>query len=92
MIKAVMNNIVGIEMQQSNVSAGGIIIPETAQREPQLYIKVLSVGPEVTDKNIQEGQIVLAHKHGGQAMMIDLQVYRIFKDTEIFAIYEGANV
>jgi len=85
-IIAVADKLVVELMETSNVTPGGLIIPETAQpQEPQRYGKVLSVGVEC-DKAIQEGDIVMFHASFGMDIIVDEKLMKVLGNTEVYAI------
>ncbi|GMO60099.1 MAG: co-chaperone GroES [Termitinemataceae bacterium] len=70
-------------------SAGGIIIPDTAQEKTQAG-KVIAVGPG-TEKDkitVSVGQKVMYDKYAGSAMKIDGQDCLIVRMQDIIAVIE----
>ena len=75
-------------------SAGGIIIPDTAQEKPQEG-KVISVGPGVRDDDgnyvkpdVKKGDRILYGKWSGNEVKLDGHDYLIMKETDIMGIVE----
>ncbi len=68
---------------------GGIIVPETAEREPQGYGRVLSFGEDIT--SVKEGDIVLFAKFGGQDVLIDQRVLKVLIYGEIYGVLVGVT-
>lgn len=68
-------------------TAGGIIIPDTAQEKPQKG-KVLAVGNGKPDEpmTVKEGDVVLYGKYAGTEIMVDGKNYLIMREADIFAI------
>ena len=75
-------------------TAGGIIIPDTAQEKPQEG-EVLSVGPGGRDEagkiikpDVKEGDHVLFAKWSGTEVKIDGQELLIMKESDILGVLE----
>jgi co-chaperonin GroES (HSP10) len=73
-----------IEVDQ--MTPGGLYIPNNVEKEPQAYGKVVSVGPEVKDKSIKEGSIIIAAKFGGMAIILDNKTYVVYMDKEVYGV------
>ena len=77
-------------------SAGGIIIPETAQEKPQQG-EVVAVGPgakndkgEIAPLDVKAGDRVLFGKWSGTEVKIDGEDLLIMKESDIMGILEGS--
>jgi len=77
-------------------SAGGIIIPDTAQEKPSQG-EVIAVGPGGRDEagklipiDIKVGDTVLFGKWSGTEVKIDGQELLIMKESDIMGIVEGS--
>ncbi|MBQ5491760.1 MAG: co-chaperone GroES [Treponema sp.] len=70
-------------------SAGGIIIPETAQEKTQ-QATVTAVGPGTEKEKItvKVGDVVLYDKYAGTNIKIDGDDYLILKNADIIAVVE----
>jgi chaperonin GroES len=91
-IKPLGNRVVVEPLEQEEMTAGGIVLPETAKEKPQKG-KVLSVGPgERNDKgdriemDISEGDTVLFAKYAGTEIKLDGKKLLILRDSDILAI------
>jgi co-chaperonin GroES (HSP10) len=83
---AVGDNVIGKEIAESKVTEGGIIMPETVQKQlPQKNCEIISVGELVT-ADIQPGDLAVCHTQAGQAMFYDNQIYLVLKAPEIYGI------
>ena len=78
--------------EAEEVSAGGIILPDTAQEKPQQG-KVVAVGPgKVSDSGtlveptLKTGDSVLYGKYSGTEVTIDGTEYSIMRESDILAI------
>src|SRR5450432_4492768 len=79
-------------------SAGGIILPDTAQEKPQRG-KVLAVGPgkrldsgQLAPIGINVGDTVLYGKYGGTEVTVDGKDYVILRADDVLAVVEDAKV
>jgi len=81
---AIEDKVVAEVMKKESVSSGGIILPDGAEKEPQTYGLVISVGAKVT--TIKPGDTIICAKHGGQAFMLNDKIMKCYMLAEIFAV------
>ena len=81
--------------QKEERSAGGIILPDTAQEKPQRG-KVLAVGPgkrldsgQLAPVDVKVGDTVLYGKYGGTEVKVDGSDYVILRAEDILAVLES---
>jgi chaperonin GroES len=81
-------------IEQEEVTASGIVLPETAKEKPQQG-KVLAVGPgrrdeagKRIDMDVQEGDTVLFAKYAGTEVKLDGKKYLILKESDVLAVME----
>jgi chaperonin GroES len=81
-------------IESEEVTASGIVLPETAKEKPQQG-KVLAAGPGRRDDDgkrikmdVEEGDTVLYAKYAGTEVKIDNKKYLILKETDVLAIVE----
>ena len=93
-LKPLGSRVVVEPVEQEEVTAGGIVLPETAKEKPQKG-KVLSIGPGERDDNgeripmdVSEGDTVLYAKYAGTEIKVDGQKLLILKESDILAIVE----
>ena len=74
---------------------GGIILPDTVDKERPEKGKVISVGPGKLDKEgkrvpveVKKGQIVLFKKYGPDEIKIDDKEYLIAREEDILAVLD----
>ena len=79
-------------IEQEEVTAGGIVLPETAKEKP-MKGKVISVGPGDRDESgkripmdVSVGDVVLFQKYGGTEVKIDSKKYLILRESDLLAI------
>jgi chaperonin GroES len=80
--------------ESEEVTASGIILPETAKERPQQG-KVLSAGPGRRDEDgkriemdVKAGDIVLFAKYSGTEIKMEGKKYLIFRESDVLAIVE----
>jgi chaperonin GroES len=81
-------------IEQEEVTASGIYVPETAKERPQEGV-VVAVGPGRKDDDgdripmdVVEGDRVLYAKYGGTEVKLEDKKYLILKESDILAILE----
>jgi len=81
-------------IEQEEVTASGIVLPETAKEKPQQG-KVLAVGPgrrdeagKRIDMDVQEGDTVLFAKYAGTEVKLDGKKYLILKESDVLAVMD----
>jgi chaperonin GroES len=82
-------------LTEDQKTAGGIIIPDSAQEKP-MQGEVISVGPGARDEDgdrvaldVKAGDIVLFGKWSGTEVKIDGEDLLIMKESDIMGILEG---
>ncbi len=82
-------------IDQEEVTAGGIVLPETAKEKPQQGI-ILSVGPGDRDEegkripmDVAKGDKVLFAKYSGTEIKMDGKKLLILRESDILAIVES---
>ncbi len=84
-------------VQEETKSAGGIIIPDTAQEKPQEG-EIVAVGPGGRDERgeriapeVKAGDRILFGKWSGTEVKVDGQDLLIMKESDIMGVLEGAK-
>ena len=82
-------------IEQEEMTAGGIILPETAKEKPQEG-KILATGPgdrkedgERVPMEVQIGDKVLYAKYSGTEVKTDGKKLLILRESDILAVIEG---
>jgi chaperonin GroES len=90
-IKPLGNRLVVEPIEEEEITAGGIVLPETAKEKPQKGV-VLAVGPgERNDKGehmpleVAEGDQVLFAKYSGTEVKYDGKKLLIMRESDILA-------
>jgi len=83
---------------KEHTTAGGIILPDTAQEKPQRG-KVLAVGPgkrldsgQLAPVDVKVGDTVLYGKYSGTEVNVDNKDYVIIRAEEVLAVIVDAKV
>ena len=82
-------------MEQDEITAGGIVLPETAKEKPQKGT-VLAVGPGKKDDegktipmDVKVGDVVLYAKYGGTEVKLDSdRTVLVLRESDILAVVE----
>ena len=90
-IKPLSDRVVVEPAEAEEISAGGIILPDTAKEKPQQG-KVVAVGPgkysdngTLIEMSVKNGDKVLYGKYSGTEVTVDGVEYVIMRESEIFA-------
>ena len=82
-------------IEQEEMTAGGIILPETAKEKPQEG-KILAAGPGERDEDgkriameVKVGDKVLYAKYSGTEVKVDGKKLLILRESDILAVVEG---
>ena len=82
-------------IEQEEMTAGGIILPETAKEKPQEG-KIVAAGPgdrnedgERMEMEVKVGDKVLYAKYSGTEIKLDGKKVLILRESDILAIVEG---
>ena len=93
-LKPLGNRIVVEPIEQEEVTASGIVLPETAKEKPQKGT-VLAVGPGDRDEDgdripmdVIEGDTVLFAKYSGTEIKMDGKKLLILRESDILAILQ----
>jgi len=94
-IKPLGDHILIEPIKKEEKSKGGILIPQTADKEQPQEGKVLEVGPgkrlssgKVIPPAVKKGDRVLFRKYGPDEIKVDDKEYLIAKEEDILAIIE----
>lgn len=94
-IKPISDHIVIEPLKAEEKSKGGILLPQTGEKDRQEQGKVIAVGPgkttasgKVIPMEIKVGDRVLFAKYGPHEIKIDNKEYLIASQNDILAIIE----
>jgi chaperonin GroES len=90
-ITPLSDRIVVKNVQQEEVLASGIVIPDTAKEKPQ-QAEVVAVGPGRVDEKgnrvpmeVSVGDIVVYAKYSGNEIKLDMEEYLILSEKDVLA-------
>jgi chaperonin GroES len=91
-LKPLGSRVVVEPIEQEEITAGGIVLPETAKEKPQKGT-VLAVGPGDRDEagkriplDVAVGDVVLFAKYSGTEIKVDGKKLLIQRESDILAI------
>jgi chaperonin GroES len=94
-LKPLGSRVVIEPIEQEEVTAGGIVLPETAKEKPQQGM-ILSVGPGDRDEagkripmDVAVGDKVLFAKYSGTELKMDGKKLLILRESDILAIVDS---
>ena len=94
-LKPLGSRVVVEPIEEEEVTAGGIVLPETAKEKPKKG-KVLSVGPGDRDESgkripldVNVGDTVLFAKYAGTEVKVEGKKLLILRESDILAIIES---
>lgn len=94
-LKPLGDRVVVEPIEQEEVTAGGIVLPETAKEKPQQG-KILAAGPGARDDSgkriemdVKVGDKVLYAKYAGTEFKVDGKKLLILRESDLLAIVEG---
>ncbi len=83
-LKPLGDRVVIEPIEQDSMTAGGIVLPDTAKEKPQEGA-VLAVGPDV-EAELAEGDRVMYAKYAGTEVKMDGKEVIILREDDILAI------
>jgi chaperonin GroES len=93
-LKPLADRLVVEPIEQEEMTASGIILPETAKEKPQQG-KVIAAGPGRTDEDgdrivmdVKVGDRVLYAKYSGTEIKVDNKKLLILRESDVLAIVE----
>jgi chaperonin GroES len=93
-LKPLGNRVVVKPVEEEDITAGGIVLPESAKEKPQKG-EILALGPGERDDDgkrieldVAEGDIVLYAKYSGTEIKVDGEKLLILRESDILAIVE----
>ncbi len=94
-IRPLHDRVVVRRLDEETMSAGGIVLPDTASEKPSQG-EVLAVGPgkatddgKVRAPDVKVGDKVIFGQYGGSTVKVDGEELLILQESEIFGVLEG---
>ena len=93
-IRPLHDRVVVERLDEERMSAGGIVIPDTATEKP-IQGKVVAIGPgkilddgKVIPLGVQEGETVLFGKYSGTEVKIGGKEFVVMREDDIMGVVE----
>ena len=92
-LKPLGNRVVVEPAEQEEITAGGIVLPETAKEKPQKGV-ISAAGPgeyqngTLVEMQVKEGDTVLFAKYAGTEIKVDGKKLLILRESDLLAIVE----
>ena len=94
-IRPLHDRVVVRRLDEETMSAGGIVLPDSASEKPSQG-EVLAVGPgkvldngKLHEPQVKAGDKVIFGQYGGSTVKLDGEELLILSETEIFGVIEG---
>lgn len=94
-IRPLYDNVLVRRKEEEQVSAGGIVLPGSAQEKPNQG-EIVAVGQgalldsgEIRALNVQAGDTVLFGQYSGNAVKVDGEELLIMRESEIYGVVES---
>ncbi len=94
-IKPLSDHVLLEAVEEEKKTAGGIVLPETVEKEKPVKAKVVAVGPgkkndrgEVQSMAVKAGDTVLFKKYGPDEFEVDGKKYLVGDEDDILAVIE----
>lgn len=94
-IKPLSDHVLVKPLKEEEVTASGIVLPETVDKEKKAEGEVIAVGPGKLLENgqravmeVKVGDKVLFEKWGGEEVKVGKEEYKILSQDKILAIIE----
>ncbi len=91
-LKPLGNRVLVEPVEENEVTAGGIVLPDTAKEKPQKGV-ILAIGPGDRDEDgehipmdVKVGDTVLFQKYGGAEIKVEGKKLLILRESDLLAI------
>lgn len=95
MLKPLGDRIICKAVSAEEVTAGGIVLPDTAKEKPQ-EAEVVAVGPgatldsgKVAQMDVKVGDKIIYGKYSGTEVKVGGEEYVILRQEDVLAVVEG---
>jgi chaperonin GroES len=92
--KPLGNRVLVRRLEEKETAKGGIILPETAKKKPEMT-KVVAIGPgkktqegKLLPMPVNVGDVVLVDKYAGQEITLNDEEFIVIRSDDIVAIVE----
>jgi chaperonin GroES len=95
-IKPLSDHVLLEPVEEETTTKGGIVLPETAEKERPVKAKVVAVGPgkrneqgDLVPMGVKAGDTVLFKKYGPDEFELDGKKYLVGDEDDILAVIEA---
>lgn len=89
-LKPVGDRVIVQPLKKEEVTASGIVLPDTVEKEQKAEGEILAIGSgeKITKLGLSKGKKVIYKKYGGEEVEINDVEYKILDHDDILAIVE----
>ncbi|MDP3964679.1 MAG: co-chaperone GroES [bacterium] len=89
-LKPLGDRVIVKPLEEEEVTASGIVLPDTVEKEKKEQGEVVSVGTgeKVSKLGLKAGDKVLFGKYSGEDVTVDDVEYKVLKDEDVLAVIE----
>ncbi len=82
------NRVLVKQLEQEEVTASGIVLPDTVDKEKKAQGEVIALGDgeKVTKLNLSVGDVVLFGKYSGDEVEYEKEEYKILNHEDVLAV------
>lgn len=82
------NRVLVKQLEQEEVTASGIVLPDTVDKEKKAQGEVIALGDgeKVTKLNLKVGDVVLFGKYSGDEVEYEKEEYKILNHEDVLAV------
>lgn len=82
------NRVLVKQLEQEEVTASGIVLPDTVDKEKKAQGEVIALGDgeKVTKLNLKAGDVVLFGKYSGDEVEYEKEEYKILNHEDVLAV------
>lgn len=89
-LKPLGDRVVVKPVEQAEVTASGIVLPDTVEKEKKEEGEVVAVGngEKIQKLGLKTGDRVLFGKYAGEEVEVDKVEYKVLEDKDVLAVIE----
>lgn len=89
-LKPLGDRVIVKPLKEEEVTKGGIVLPDTAEKEKKEQGEVIAIGggEKVKKLGLKKGDQVLFGKYSGEDIKIGEEEYKVLKEEDVLAVIE----
>ena len=89
-LKPLGDRVVVQPVKQEEITASGIVLPDTVEKEKKEEGKIIAIGDgeKIKKLNLKVGDKIIFGKYAGDEVEIEDTEYKILKDEDVLAVIE----